>query len=405
MVRSTSSQQCGKNIEFPGLQVVFREDCVEPTTDRSVKPTKPTDDCHRRDIDIGPLPFPLRKDFVDMIRQHDPTLPTYLHVEKLYLDVERSLDRVLFMLRKSTSASTTAIAATTALTPVLWGTTYLVATELLPQGRPMLAATVRALPVGLAFVLWSRQLPTGVWWWRAGLLGILNIGAFFALLFVAAFRLPGGVAATAGAIQPLVAAGIAALLIGEVFSRRTAIAGTVGVVGVAMLVLQPGANLDTIGMLAAAAGTVSMATGVVLTKHWGRPVDLITFTGWQLTAGGLVLVPVVVLTEGLPSTITGTNVAGFAWLAIIGTGLAYANWFRGVQALPIAVTSFLGLLSPLVATIAGWAVLGQTLTPLQLIGASFVAAAVIIPQLPVRTGLPPARTQPRTARLVDSAAG
>jgi probable blue pigment (indigoidine) exporter len=309
------------------------------------------------------------------------------------------------MLRQSASASTTAIAATTALAPVLWGTTYLVATELLPQGRPMLAATVRALPVGLAFVLWSRQLPTGVWWWRAGLLGILNIGAFFALLFVAAFRLPGGVAATAGAIQPLVAAGIAALLIGEVFSRRTAIAGTVGVVGVAMLVLQPGANLDTIGMLAAAAGTVSMATGVVLTKHWRRPVDLITFTGWQLTAGGLVLVPVVALTEGLPSTITGTNVAGFAWLAIIGTGLAYANWFRGVQALPIAVTSFFGLLSPLVATIAGWAVLGQTLTPLQLIGGGFVAAAVIIPQLPVRTGLPPARTQPRTARLIDSAAG
>jgi probable blue pigment (indigoidine) exporter len=319
--------------------------------------------------------------------------------------MERYLDRVLFMLRQSTSASATAIAATTALTPVLWGTTYLVATELLPPGRPMLAAAVRALPVGLAFALWSRQLPTGVWWWRAGLLGILNIGAFFALLFVAAFRLPGGVAATAGAIQPLVAAGIAALLIGEVFTRRTAIAGTAGVVGVAMLVLQPGANLDTIGMLAAAAGTVSMATGVVLTKHWGRPVDLITFTGWQLTAGGLVLVPVVVLTEGLPSTITSTNIAGFAWLAIIGTGLAYANWFRGVQALPIAVTSFLGLLSPLVATIAGWAVLGQTLTLLQLIGAGFVAAAVIIPQRPVRTGLPPARTQPRTVHLINSTPG
>jgi EamA-like transporter family len=120
-----------------------------------------------------------------------------------------------------------------------------------------------------------------------------------------------------------------------------------------MLVLQPGANLDTIGILAAVAGTVSMATGVVLTKHWGRPVGLIAFTGWQLAAGGLVLAPVVVLAEGLSSTITGTNLAGFGWLAIIGTGLAYANWFRGVQALPIAVTSFLGLLSPLVAAAVG----------------------------------------------------
>ncbi len=271
--------------------------------------------------------------------------------------------------------------AMTALTPAVWGTTYAVATELLPAGRPMLAAAVRALPVGLAFVLWSRRLPTGAWWWRAAVLGVMNIGAFFALLFVAAFRLPGGVAATAGAIQPLVAAGIAALVLGEAFTRRTAAAGVAGIAGVAMLVLRPGAALDPAGIVAAIAGTITMATGVVLTKHWGRPVDLIAFTGWQLTAGGLVLVPIVLVTEGLPNTVTATNVAGFAWLAIVGTGLAYANWFRGIQALPVAVTSFLALLSPLVATIAGWAILDQSLAPLQLAGAVLVVAAVVLPQL------------------------
>lgn len=111
--------------------------------------------------------------------------------------------RFVFMSRE---LSVLAVTARTAITPAVWGTTYIVATEFLPDGRPMLAACVRALPVGLIFVLWSRRLPTGAWWWRAALLGMLNIGAFFALLFVAAFRLPGGVAATAGAIQPLVAA-------------------------------------------------------------------------------------------------------------------------------------------------------------------------------------------------------
>lgn len=281
-------------------------------------------------------------------------------------------------------AATSAIAARTALTPAVWGTTYIVATELLPEGRPMLAALVRALPVGLAFVLWTRTLPKGDWWWRAAVLGVLNIGAFFALLFVAAFRLPGGVAATAGAIQPLIAAGLAAVLLNEAFTRRTAAAGAAGIAGVAMLVLGPDAALDPIGIAAAIAGTISMATGVVLTKHWGRPVDLITFTGWQLTAGGLVLIPVVALTEGLPAHITVTNLAGFAWLATIGTGLAYANWFRGIQQLPIAIVSFLGLLSPLVATITGWAVLDQNLTPIQLAGAAVVLTAVIAPQLPRR---------------------
>jgi len=271
--------------------------------------------------------------------------------------------------------------AVTALVPAVWGTTYIVATELLPDARPMLAATVRALPVGLAFLVATRRLPVGIWWWRAAVLGVLNIGAFQALLFVAAFRLPGGVAATAGAIQPLVAAVVAFVVLGEVFTRRTALAGIAGIVGVGLLVLQPDAGLDPVGLAAALVGTLSMATGVVLTKHWGRPVGLLTFTGWQLTAGGLMLVPVMLIAEGLPAEITALNFAGFAWLGIVGTGLAYTLWFRGIQELPIMITSFLVLLSPLVATIAGWAFLDQTLNPVQLLGAALVGAAVVAPNI------------------------
>lgn len=186
----------------------------------------------------------------------------------------------------------------TALTPMVWGTTYFVATEFLPPGRPLLAATLRALPVGVAFMMIGRALPAGMWWWRAVVLGTLNIGAFFALLFVAAFRLPGGVAATVGAIQPLVAAGLAAVLVGERFRARTAVAAGVGIVGVALLVLRPGARLDGVGIAAAVAGTVSMAAGVVLAKRWGRPVGLIAFTGWQLTVGGALLLPLTLAVEG-----------------------------------------------------------------------------------------------------------
>lgn len=284
---------------------------------------------------------------------------------------------------------------------MVWGTTYLVATELLPAGRPLLAACVRALPVGLLFVLRTRRLPDGAWWWRATLLGTLNIGAFFALLFVAAFRLPGGVAATAGAVQPLIAAGLAAVVLGEAFTRRVALAGTVGIVGVGLLVLGPDAGLDPVGVAAALGGTVCMASGVVLTKHWGRPVDLVTFTGWQLSAGGLLLVPVVLAGEGLPTTLTAGNVAGFVWLAVVGTGLAYANWFDGIQRLPVNVVSFLGLLSPLVATIAGWLVLDERLTSVQFLGATLVLGAVVAPHLSGRPArrLPPTTASPQTTSV------
>lgn len=103
----------------------------------------------------------------------------------------------------------------TALAPVVWGTTYIVATELRPAGHPMFAALMRALVAGLLALLLSRSLPRGDWWWKALVLGTLNIGMFFPLLFLTGERLPGGVAATLGAIQPIIVAFLAVAILGE----------------------------------------------------------------------------------------------------------------------------------------------------------------------------------------------
>lgn len=268
------------------------------------------------------------------------------------------------------------LVAGTALAPMAWGLTYVVTTELLPPGRPLLAAVLRALPAGAVLVGATRLRPHGSWWAKALALGTLNIGAFFALLFVAAYRLPGGVAATLGAVQPLLVVAIAASVLGERPRTWTVGAGLLGFAGVALLVLRPEAALDPVGVAAGLAGAASMATGVVLTKRWGRPVGLLAFTGWQLVAGGLVLAPVALVVEGAPPALDAANVAGYLWLATGGTAVAYALWFRGITTLPVARVSRLGLLSPVVATLTGWAVLGQSLTPLQLAGAALVLAAV-----------------------------
>lgn len=268
--------------------------------------------------------------------------------------------------------------ALTALAPAIWGTTYLVTSELLPPDRPLLAAVVRALPAGL---LLARHLPSGDWWWRALVLGTLNIGAFFALLFVAAYRLPGGVAATVGAIQPVLVACLAAGLLGERLTTRVIVTGAVGVAGVSLLVLRADARLDALGVLAAVGGAAVMATGVVLAKRWRSPASLLTTTGWQLVAGGLVLLPVLLLVEGLPSTLTGANIAGYAYLSVIGAGLAYPLWFRGIGALSPTNVTFLGLLSPVMATALGWLVLDERLTVAQGVGAALVLAAVLAPQV------------------------
>ena len=274
--------------------------------------------------------------------------------------------------------------AITAAAPAIWGTTYLVTSELLPPDRPLLAAVVRALPAGLLLTAVSRRLPRGDWWWRSLVLGTLNIGAFFALLFVAAYRLPGGVAATVGAIQPVLVACLSAGLLGERLRTRTVIAGAAGVAGVSLLVLRADARLDALGVLAALGGAVVMATGVVLAKRWRSPAPPLATTGWQLIAGGLVLLPVMAVAEGLPPVLTMANVAGYAYLSVIGAAFAYTLWFRGIHALSPTNVTFLGLLSPLVATALGWLVLDQGLTAAQLAGGLLVLAAVIAPQLVVK---------------------
>ena len=284
--------------------------------------------------------------------------------------------------RRSSAAAGLAVVGVTALAPLAWGTTYVVTTELLPPGRPLLAGMLRALPAGLVLVALTRQRPVGTWWAKAAVLGTLNIGGFFALLFMAAYRLPGGVAATLGAVQPLVAAGLAATLLRERLRPEVVAAGVIGVVGVALLVLRAGAQLDGLGVLAGLAGAASMATGVVLTKRWGRPVPLLAFTAWQLVAGGLVLAPLALAVEGLPPALGPDNVAGYLWLGSVGTAVAYSLWFRGIERLPVARVSLLGLLSPIVATTAGWIVLGQTLTPVQGVGAALVLGALWLGQRP-----------------------
>lgn len=240
----------------------------------------------------------------------------------------------------------------TALTPVAWGTTYAVTTEFLPPDRPLLAGTLRALPAGLLLIALARRLPHGVWWWRSAVLGTLNIGVFFALLFVSAYRLPGGMAAVLGAAAPLFVAGLTALLLTERVALRTVVAAVAGAGGVAATVLTAVVGLDPVGLLAGLGGTASMSLGLVLTKRWGRPdkTSLLTTTGWQLTAGGLLLAPVAVAVEGLPATLTSANLAGYAYLSLVGTAAAYMIWFWGLERLPAARISLLGLLSPLVAT-------------------------------------------------------
>ncbi|WP_030201377.1 EamA family transporter [Streptomyces sp. NRRL S-87] len=276
-----------------------------------------------------------------------------------------------------------AVIALTALAPVSWGSTYAVATEFLPADRPLFTAVMRALPAGLLLVALSRTLPRGAWWWKSAVLGALNIGAFFPLLFLAAYRLPGGVAAVLGSAGPLFVAGLATVVLGERVRPRQLLAAVVAALGVSMVVLKAGAALDLVGVLAGVASSASMAAGTVMTKRWGRPEGAgpLAVTGWQLTAGGLLVLPVAALAEGAPPALDGRALAGYGYLALVNTAVAYWLWFRGIGRLTATSVTLLGPLSPLTAAVIGWAALGQALSPVQVAGMAVAFGATVAGQL------------------------
>lgn len=276
----------------------------------------------------------------------------------------------------------------TAIAPILWGTTYVITTEWLPANRPLLVGVMRALPIGLIFLALGRQLPKGIWWWRSLVLGALNIGFFFPLLFIAAYRLPGGIAATLGALQPFIVAFWGWVVLKERVSSRLLLMAGLGVVGVGMMLLNPQAQLDAWGMLAAFGGAMLYGVGITLNKHWGRPVPLLTYTAWQLVVGGLMIVPIALLIEGPPSVFTTSNWLGFGLIGLVNTGVAYLFWFRGIERLKTSTMSFLILLSPVSATVLGWLVLDQRLSWLQMLGALVVLASIVLSQLPSRQPTP-----------------
>ncbi|WP_265517082.1 EamA family transporter [Nitratireductor luteus] len=268
----------------------------------------------------------------------------------------------------------------TAIAPAIWGSTYLVTTEFLPDGYPLTVAMLRALPAGLLLLAIMRQLPHGVWWARAFVLGGLNFTIFWWMLFITAYRLPGGVAATVGAIQPLVVIFLARLLIGAPIRLLAVVAAVAGMAGVALLILTPQAALDPVGILAGLFGALSMAAGTVLSRRWQPPVSSLTFASWQLTAGGILLLPAALFLEPPLPALTGANIAGFAYLGLIGAAFTYFLWFRGISRLEPSAVAPLGFLSPLTAVVLGWAILGQHLTPPQLAGMAVVLASVWLAQ-------------------------
>uniref|UniRef100_A0AAU1LWZ8 DMT family transporter n=1 Tax=Streptomyces sp. NBC_00148 TaxID=2903626 RepID=A0AAU1LWZ8_9ACTN len=266
----------------------------------------------------------------------------------------------------------------TAVAPVAWGATYFVTHAYLPAGDPLYGAAIRALPAGLLLLAVRRELPHGSWWWRSAVLGFLNTGVFFALVYVAAQLLPTALASTVMATSPMVMMLIAWGLVAERPRARHLAGAGVGAGGVALMLLTGEVLAAPLGVLASVAAMLLSSLGYVLAKRWGGEVDVLASTSWQLIAGGLLLLPFAVLVEGAPPRLDGPALLGFAYVAVVATALAFAAWFAGLRHLPAATVGLVGLLNPVTGVLLGTLVAGEVLTVRQLCGLVLVLAGVVL---------------------------
>jgi probable blue pigment (indigoidine) exporter len=270
--------------------------------------------------------------------------------------------------------------ALTAVAPVAWGTNYFVTHEFLPADRPLYGAALRALPAGLVLLALRGQRPRGAWWWRSAVLGLLNMSVFFVLVYAASQLLPTSVASTVMAVSPLTMMLIAWPLVSERPGIAHLAGAAIGLGGVCLMLLTGVEGVSVPGVLASAAAMLVSSFGHILTKRWGAGADVLASTAWQLTAGGLFLLPVAAVVEGPPPAFSTPTLLAFGYVALIATALAFAAWFTGLRHLPAGTVGLIGLLNPVTGVLLGTTVAGEVVTVQQLCGLALVLTGVILGQ-------------------------
>lgn len=300
-----------------------------------------------------------------------------------------------------------------------WGTSMVAMKELSPHTSPIFVSAFRLLPAGFALIAWAassgRSQPKG-WqaWLACTLFGLVDGTAFQGFLAEGLQRTSAGLGSVIIDSQPLTVALLAALLFGEKLTAASYGGLALGVLGLSLLEvpvdvlatlpqkavdLLPGASPE----LAQIAGTnvspggsiwdngewwmllaaQSMAIGTIMVRYVSKYVDPVMATGWHMVLGGLPLLALSIAQEGpelstrLPQ-LTGLDVSLLLYISLLGSAASYGVFFYNASRGNLTALSSLTFLTPMFAAGCGFLLLGETLTPLQLGGATVTLGAVTL---------------------------
>lgn len=239
--------------------------------------------------------------------------------------------------------------------------------------RHALAAIALALLVLWRGDLWPRQPGQIV---HALIAGTLTSGFYLAGVWWAVRHgVPAGLSGVIAALQPLLTAMLAPLLIGEKVSFRQWAGISLGFLGLMVTFLPKLAGLDaaqlsslTLPLLVNVMGMLSVTLGSFYQKRFVSGVGLMPATVLQFAGAFIVTLPLAVMTEPMQIRWTPAVTLTMVWsvlvLSIGGVSLFLALIRRGAVA---KATAFIYLV-PAVSAAMAYMAFGETLSAIQIAG-------------------------------------
>ena len=186
-----------------------------------------------------------------------------------------------------------------------------------------------------------------------------------------------------------------ALLSWAVFHQpiRRSMAASLGLVSLGIVLVFSNAFLqraDPLGLLLALGSLVIFTLYLLLVQRFLAGRDPYTLTFWVLLSAACAMA-LATPWHGLADLSPRALTIG-ALLGLIPTALAVTLLYQAVIRIGSAYVSVFSTLEPVVAVVASWAVLGETLDPLKLAGTACIIIGIVWPNWTlIRTGGPAAR--------------
>lgn len=248
-------------------------------------------------------------------------------------------------------------------------------------GMLMARMAVTTLALG-AYAVWARvplaQSGRAAWY-------VLAQAGFFilsqSLLFVALRMTSAGRAAILFNMQPFFTLLLLPLFVpAERVTRRRWLGTLAAFLGVALVLSDRGtAAVSLLGDLLVLVAALGWTGSIVLNKRMPREIGAVSVIFWNALAAIPVFGLLTLLLEPAGAWhATASAIASVLYLGVVAAGLGFVLIVWLVRSYSASRVNVFVFLSPVFGVFFGWALLGETVGPLQALGAAAVAAGILI---------------------------